>query len=106
MNISGSSQPILIKFSPKCSHCAGHLILVTDDVENVGQGQNLQNAHFGCVNISKHNSERQISLTVIGDQTNSRGSEFGVITDNDRRLFLLSFQYFSGRVETKKGSDL
>ena len=24
----------------------GHLILVTDDLENVGHGQNLQNAHF------------------------------------------------------------
>ena len=25
---------------------SGHLILVTDDLENVGQGQNLQNDHF------------------------------------------------------------
>ena len=60
---------------------SGHLILVTDDLDIVGQDQNLQkNAHFCKVNISKKNSQCKFSLTAIGNQKLQMVSEFGSIT--------------------------
>ena len=47
-NISDTIQPIFIKLSP----VSGHVILVTDYVENVGQGKIYKNAHFRSINIS------------------------------------------------------
>ena len=42
LNISNTIQSIFIKFSPKSCTAGGRLIVVIDDHENVGQGQNLQ----------------------------------------------------------------
>ena len=75
---------------------SGHLTFVTDDLENVGQGQNLQkNTHFWHANISKKNFQRQMSLTIMGSQKYQRVSEFGIITANNyHHCFQQNFSIF------------
>ena len=55
LNIYDTIQRIFIKFLPNYDrNVADHLILVTSDLENVGQSQNLQTkAVFWHANISK-----------------------------------------------------
>ena len=67
---------------------ADHLILVTDDLEHVGQGQNWQKCPFW---IFLKNFIRQISLMVIGNQKNGIESEFGSSTANDHFLWFQKF---------------
>ena len=76
-----------------------HLILVTDDLENVCQGQNLQKEFNFDTQMFLKNSQRRISLTVISSQKYQM-----VAVNNHRRcfqqLFSVSYQ-FSGKVENK-----
>ena len=53
LNIFDTIQPIFIKFYQNDRTVSGHLMLATDDLENVGQGQNLQKCSFLTTNISK-----------------------------------------------------
>ena len=39
-------QPILSGFHQNDSHVSGHIILITDELENVDQGQNSQKCSF------------------------------------------------------------
>ena len=80
-----------------------HFILVTDDLEIAGQGQNLQNGHLLREYFYKKNFPRKISLKVTVNQKCERVSELGVITaNNHRRCFqkvCSGFSPFPGRVE-------
>ena len=46
LNISDTIQPISSSFHQNYRTVAGHVILVTDDLQNVGQGNNLQKFSF------------------------------------------------------------
>ena len=54
------------------------LIHVIDDIENVGQGQQLRKCSFLTREYFLKNSQRQISLTVIGSQTFQRAFGIGI----------------------------
>ena len=56
---------------------AGHLILVTDDLENV-QVKIYKNSHFESMNIPKKNFQRQISLMAIGNKKLEGGSNSAI----------------------------
>ena len=99
-NIYDIIQPIFITFYQNNSNVSGHQILITDDLENVGQCKNLQKC-----------SERQILLTTIGSQKFQRVSQFRMITAHNHRRCLQKsccFPLFPGRVENKKcyGSEI
>ena len=46
LNISVTIELTFIKFLPNDRTLAGHLVLATDDFENVGQGRNFQKLSF------------------------------------------------------------
>ena len=81
----------------------GHLTLLTDNIENLGQGQNLQKGTFLKRKYFLANFQHQISLTVIGSHKSA--SEFGSTTANDDRLcfptFCSIFHIFQVELKTK-----
>ena len=69
MNIFDIIQLIFIKFHKNDRTKAIYVILVTDDLKNVGKSKNLQKKnHFWNANISNKNSQRKFLLTVTGNQ--------------------------------------
>ena len=99
--ISDTIQSIFVTFSTKYRTVSGHLILVTDDLGNVGQGQKLEKNNCWHANISKKYSQRCISLTVIGSQNSQRISEFGITTANNHRFKKLCSVFHLFHVEWK-----
>ena len=82
-----------LSFHQNYRNVCGHLILVTDDIEKLDQGQNLQNAHFDVLIFLK--LLRQISLTEIDNKKFQILAEFGIITANShRRCFHKLFCFF------------
>ena len=51
---------------------SGHLILITDDLVNVSQGQNLKKNLVFDMEIFRKNSQCQISLSVLDSQKISK----------------------------------
>ena len=85
---------------------SGHLILVTDDLENVRQCKNLQTFLIWSTNISKKYSQSQILLTVTGNQKFRRDH----ISASSRTMTIVfkcaSFPPFPDKVENKRNWSL
>ena len=52
LNISDMIQAISSSLRQNNHTVSGHLMHISDDLENVGRGKNLQNSHFWHANIS------------------------------------------------------
>ena len=106
-NISVIIQPNFIRFSQNDHNMSGHIILVTDDLNALSQGQNLEKiAHFLHANI-KENSLRRITLAIVKHfKGYSNSASLLPITVDVVSKILLGFPPLPGRAKTKSVTGL